>query len=94
MVLVGDHKQLPPTVMSQNVDATRFNRSLFERMIDTGNKAPTLDTQYRMVSDLSLFASQKFYGGKLKDGGKHFVPQALKKMSFPTWFIDIEHGKD
>jgi len=34
IVLVGDNKQLPPTVMSKNHLKTKFSRSLFERLLD------------------------------------------------------------
>lgn len=36
MILVGDHKQLQPTVMSKSANYTMYNRSLFERMADLG----------------------------------------------------------
>ncbi len=36
MILVGDHKQLQPTVMSSIANQTKYNRSLFERMADLG----------------------------------------------------------
>jgi superfamily I DNA and/or RNA helicase len=34
IVLVGDQKQLPPTVMTQNHQFTKFSRSLFERLLN------------------------------------------------------------
>lgn len=49
VVLVGDHMQLPPTVMSKNCKFTLYNRSFFEREIKKGNNPYFLDTQYRMV---------------------------------------------
>ena len=48
MILVGDHKQLQPTVMSSLASHTMYNRSLFERMTDLGVKPYLLDIQYRM----------------------------------------------
>ena len=57
VLLVGDHKQLPPTVMSKNANKTKFNRSLFERFIDLGYKPYLLDTQYRMLPELREFPS-------------------------------------
>lgn len=36
MILVGDHKQLQPTVMSTQANYTMYNRSIFERMTDLG----------------------------------------------------------
>jgi len=36
LILVGDHKQLQPTIMSSNGDKTFYKRSLFERLVDAG----------------------------------------------------------
>ena len=68
VVLVGDHMQLPPTVMSKNCKYTLYNRSYFEREFRKGNKPYFLDTQYRMVPILRKFPSDTFYEGVLKDG--------------------------
>jgi len=34
IILVGDHKQLPATVFSENANRTGYSRSLFERFLD------------------------------------------------------------
>jgi len=36
VIFVGDHKQLPATIFSDNKDETLFGRSLFERLIEGG----------------------------------------------------------
>jgi len=36
VVFVGDPNQLPATIMSENKDKTKFERSLFERLRDAG----------------------------------------------------------
>ena len=33
VILVGDEKQLPATVMSKNHEETKYSRSLFERLM-------------------------------------------------------------
>ena len=48
LILVGDHKQLPPTVISKRAEREGLNRSLFERLIDVGIQTHLLDVQYRM----------------------------------------------
>jgi superfamily I DNA and/or RNA helicase len=42
VVLVGDHKQLPATIFSDNKNKTKFDRSLFERLVDSGQSVHTL----------------------------------------------------
>ncbi|EPE08021.1 dna-binding protein smubp-2 [Ophiostoma piceae UAMH 11346] len=69
-VLVGDPKQLPPTVLSQSAAKYGYDQSLFVRMQRNRPKdVHLLDTQYRMHPEISLFPSQQFYEGRLFDGG-------------------------
>jgi superfamily I DNA and/or RNA helicase len=34
-IIVGDHQQLPATTFSNNAFKTKFDRSLFERLVDS-----------------------------------------------------------
>ncbi|KAH4923321.1 hypothetical protein HBI23_092450 [Parastagonospora nodorum] len=69
-VLVGDPKQLPPTVFSKVASRHQYSQSLFARMEKNHpNDVHLLDTQYRMHPEISLFPSREFYDGKLMDGG-------------------------
>ena len=69
-VLVGDPKQLPPTVFSKEAARFQYEQSLFVRMQKNHpNDVHLLDTQYRMHPEISLFPSQTFYDGRLLDGG-------------------------
>jgi AAA domain len=63
LVLVGDHHQLPPTVMS--IDAAGLTHSLFERMWRIGVASTMLDIQYRMHPDIVAFPARYFYFKKL-----------------------------
>lgn len=68
-ILVGDPKQLPPTVFSKEAARFQYEQSLFVRM--QGNHPDAvhlLDTQYRMHPDISSFPSASFYDGRLLDG--------------------------
>jgi AAA domain len=65
LVLVGDHHQLPPTVLSDGAAPNGLSRSLFSRMWSSGVMSTMLDTQYRMHPDISYFPSKQFYFGKL-----------------------------
>ncbi|WP_456394138.1 IGHMBP2 family helicase [Thermococcus sp.] len=64
-ILAGDHKQLPPTVLSE--DAEELSRTLFEMLIERyPRKAKMLTVQYRMNSRLMEFPSREFYEGRIE----------------------------
>ena len=68
-ILVGDPKQLPPTVLSREAARFQYEQSLFVRM--QGNHpgdVHLLDTQYRMHPEISAFPSNAFYEARLLDG--------------------------
>ncbi|EME89025.1 uncharacterized protein MYCFIDRAFT_55523 [Pseudocercospora fijiensis CIRAD86] len=68
-IMVGDPKQLPPTVFSKEAAKFQYEQSLFVRMQNNfPDEVHLLDTQYRMHPDISLFPSRSFYDGLLKDG--------------------------
>jgi len=63
--IAGDHKQLPPTVMSE--EAKELERTLFEKLINGHPEFSTmLEVQYRMNEKIMEFPNREFYGGKLK----------------------------
>ena len=66
-ILIGDHKQLPPTVKNQQAADRGLEKSLFERIIEEKGKKfwSLLKVQYRMHDDIMEFSSQKFYDGQL-----------------------------
>ncbi len=68
LVLVGDHKQLRPTVLSDDAARRGLSLSLFERLLGHGLAPHLLDTQYRMHPSLAEFASKAFYRGRLASG--------------------------
>jgi len=68
LVLVGDHRQLRPTVISDEAAQRGLRLSLFERMMRHGVAPLLLDTQYRMHRSLAEFASARFYKGRLRSG--------------------------
>ena len=68
-VLVGDPKQLAPTVLAKSRAVERcLSRSLFERMQRAGARAHLLSVQYRMHPSIRAFPSSRFYGSRLVDG--------------------------
>ena len=68
-ILVGDPKQLPPTVLSREAARFQYEQSLFVRMQANSPKdVHLLNTQYRMHPEISFFPSTTFYDAKLLDG--------------------------
>ena len=69
VVLTGDHKQLPPTVVSlgtgHNPYAPRLATSLFERLVGRDYSFHMLKAQYRMHPHISAQPNRTTYGGKL-----------------------------
>jgi hypothetical protein len=67
-VLVGDPKQLPPTIIANSIAAV-YARSLFERLALAERRQHfQLEVQYRMHPSIRRFPSSFFYDGTLRDG--------------------------
>ncbi|XP_061306983.1 DNA-binding protein SMUBP-2 [Pezoporus flaviventris] len=66
-ILAGDHKQLPPTIISHKAAAQGLALSLMERLIGRyGQKVVRMLTvQYRMHEAIMHWASSELYGGRL-----------------------------
>jgi senataxin len=94
-IMVGDPKQLPPTVFSKEAARFQYEQSLFVRMQNNfANEVHLLDTQYRMHPDISLFPSRTFYDGLLKDGdgmaGLRIQPWHKSALLAPYRFFDVK----
>ncbi|MDO5811117.1 MAG: IGHMBP2 family helicase [Methanobrevibacter sp.] len=64
-ILAGDHKQLPPTIISER--AGDLEKTLFEELIRMySHKSQLLNVQYRMNSLLMKFPNREFYDNDLK----------------------------
>ncbi|GFH27097.1 uncharacterized protein HaLaN_25360, partial [Haematococcus lacustris] len=70
VIIVGDHKQLPPTVLSPKAAEQGLGVSLFERMMEAGVPSTLLGVQYRAHPLLSEFPSARFYAGAVQSGVK------------------------
>ena len=98
IILVGDHKQLPPTVISRNAEQGGLNIPLFERLIENGVPSHMLTTQYRMHSTIREFPSSRFYENLLEDGCSDSDRPPAAGFLWPDWnkpvaFIPI-HGSE
>ncbi|RMZ90036.1 hypothetical protein DV736_g2740, partial [Chaetothyriales sp. CBS 134916] len=94
-ILVGDPKQLPPTVLSREAARFQYEQSLFARMESNHKKdVHLLDTQYRMHPEISLFPSRMFYDSRLKDGPKmaelRTRPWHHSNILAPYRFFDVQ----
>ncbi|KAI5273615.1 hypothetical protein E4T47_03117 [Aureobasidium subglaciale] len=94
-ILVGDPRQLPPTVFSKAASANKYEQSLFVRMQNNHPQAVhLLDTQYRMHPDISAFPSAAFYEGRLLDGdnmaGLRKQPWHESELLAPYRFFDVQ----
>ncbi|TMW63612.1 hypothetical protein Poli38472_002553 [Pythium oligandrum] len=101
VVLVGDPKQLPATVKSVVAANARYDRSLFERIAESGVAPSMLRVQYRMHPFLREFPSKRFYGGMLTDGPSvmervHKVCGEVYKHTFfqPFLLYDLENTRE
>lgn len=106
LIMLGDHKQIPPNADQELVklceenekDPTLLGKSLFEEMyniIPDTNKA-MLDTQFRMPGEIADILSDNFYNGlyksaDIKRGLKSLVPSLSKK---PFLLIDTSKEKN
>ena len=97
LVLVGDHCQLPPTVLSTRAEEEGLGVPLFSRMVACGVPPYMLDTQYRMHPAIAMFPSDLFYGGKLLNGVSPPERRPLAgfpwpREEFPVAFVPVNHG--
>ncbi|KAI4163578.1 MAG: hypothetical protein LQ342_002850 [Letrouitia transgressa] len=93
-ILVGDPKQLPPTVLSREAARFQYEQSLFVRMQSNyPHDVHLLDTQYRMHPEISSFPSSAFYEGRLLDGESMLSlrtkPWHQSSLLSPYRFFDV-----
>jgi hypothetical protein len=103
--LVGDPVQLPATVISSTALEQGYDVSMFKRLQASGYPVNVLDVQYRMHPAISLFPSQEFYQGRLKDGevwrccsmlraGVHTTMDSLHAPRCVIDFVLVHAGQD
>ncbi|KAM9301529.1 DNA-binding protein SMUBP-2 [Gastrophryne carolinensis] len=100
-ILAGDHKQLPPTIISHKAASKGLSLSLMERIIQKyGDRVvKMLTVQYRMHEAVMQWASQALYGGKLTSHSSvanHLLRDLpgvalTDETSIPLLLIDTAH---
>lgn len=92
ILLVGDHRQLPPVYEPSHIQAARkklgcseerLRQTDFERAF-RATRGVTLNTQYRMVQPIGDLVSDSFY----KDDG---VELRTGRGDSPNWFADLSY---
>ncbi|ODS37293.1 MAG: hypothetical protein A7316_01875 [Candidatus Altiarchaeales archaeon WOR_SM1_86-2] len=69
VVMAGDHKQLPPTILNEEAEKKGLGKTLFERLMEMHGEieeiSEMLQIQYRMHEDIMNFSNRQFYKSKL-----------------------------
>lgn len=94
LVLVGDHCQLPPSVLSREAELRGLSLSIYKRLADTGIEPHFLDTQYRSHPKIAEFSAKCFYQGALYSGVADFdrVPPGgvnWPNPNVPVAFVEV-----
>ena len=85
-ILIGDQKQLPPTILSQEAKKLGMDESLFDRLIDQVKKNKArLDIQYRMNEELMGLCNDRYYEGRLKADKKNALWQVADLAHVRNW---------
>lgn len=78
-VLVGDHYQLPPLILSSEARAAGLDKSLFRILSDKHPESVAqLTKQYRMCADIMAVSNTLIYNGRLKCGNDSVANQSLE----------------
>jgi regulator of nonsense transcripts 1 len=97
VVMIGDEKQLGPTVKSQEANIAGLGISLFERLCfyyKGSSFISNLNEQYRMHSTLYEFSNKHFYDNMMKTHGEIQLDENVKNnfpwpnKDIPTFFYN------
>ena len=97
VVMIGDEKQLGPTVIPQSGEIAGFSISLFERLCfyyKGSDFISTLNEQYRMHKSLYEFSNKHFYNNEMKTHGDIQLDENVKNnfpwpnKDIPTFFYN------
>ncbi|KAG0419250.1 ATP-dependent helicase upf1, partial [Dictyocoela roeselum] len=91
LIMVGDHKQLGPTILDRRTEQAGLKISMFERLAALGVHPYLLTVQYRMHPLLSEWPSNTFYHGSLMNGLSEVSRTSVLKM--PTFFY-VCYGRE
>ena len=95
LVVVGDDKQLSPTVIHDRMTIAEFpfvadalSRTLYDILRDLGHRPRMLNKQYRMHPDICRFISTQFYEDKLHTADDSFFHSSGNTGSCISQFLN------
>ncbi|KAH9107956.1 hypothetical protein LEN26_012804 [Aphanomyces euteiches] len=93
-IFVGDHKQLPATILSTQLTRMEYDQSLFQRLVcNPNNPAIMLREQYRMHPAIAAFPSSMFYYNELVNASNLESEMIYHSRGFPPYcFYDVTDG--
>ncbi|XP_068706006.1 5'-3' DNA helicase ZGRF1-like isoform X2 [Montipora foliosa] len=95
LVLVGDPKQLSPTIQgSEPEHEAGLEQTLFDRLIKMGYEATLLRTQYRCHPAISAVSNRLFYDNKLLDGVTAEDRSPVLDLIPTLCFYNVAKGKE
>jgi DNA polymerase III delta prime subunit len=81
-IMVGDHAQLQPIILSQKAQQMNLHVSLFERLVSSFDmRFIRLIEQYRMNDEILEFPNERFYDGILRSANEDIGKQQLGEFS-------------
>ena len=90
-ILVGDHLQLPPTVLCKEAKEKGLAVSVFARYVHLGVQPIMLTVQYRMTAEIAEFVSKNFYRSSITSAAPWAHPSADGPMGeFSAQLIDLK----
>lgn len=98
VIIVGDHRQLEPVVLSRRCRFHGYMKTMMDRIISLDFTPVMLDMQYRMHPVLAEFSSHQYYLDSLKNGVREDQRPVLQSLPYPNktkplFFWDVE-GKE
>ncbi|XP_061196236.1 protein ZGRF1-like [Saccostrea echinata] len=95
LVLVGDPKQLDPTIQGSEASHSEgLEQTMFDRLIKMGHIPTLLRTQYRCHPVISNLANTLFYQGQLLDGIEATDRAPVLDILPTLCFYDVSNGQE
>ena len=93
LALVGDHRQLPPTVLCTSAKEKGMQCSMFERLMTHGaGHAVVLSIQYRMLEQLWTWPNWDFYESEVRTAlcSRDLPPVRGLPWDSPLAFVNVQ----